>query len=59
VHHLGPRIPNYNLERCHRAEPLFRDIKPLTLADSLGTLSLRLWDESSRRLVGFRALKQG
>jgi omega-6 fatty acid desaturase (delta-12 desaturase) len=58
VHHLGPRIPNYNLEQCHRAEPLFRDIRPLTLADSLGTLSLRLWDEASQRLVGFRALKR-
>lgn len=58
IHHLGPRIPNYNLERCHHAEPMFRDIKPLTLVDSLGTLSLRLWDESSRRLVGFRSLKQ-
>lgn len=58
IHHLGPRIPNYNLEQCHRTEPMFRDIKPLTLVDSFGTLSLRLWDESSRRLVGFRSLKQ-
>lgn len=56
IHHLGPRIPNYNLERCHRAEPMFRDVRPLTLADSLGTLGLRLWDESSKRLVGFRGL---
>jgi omega-6 fatty acid desaturase (delta-12 desaturase) len=59
IHHLGPRIPNYNLERCHRAEPIFRGIEPLTLADSLRTLSLRLWDESSKRLVGFRSLRQG
>lgn len=58
IHHLGPRIPNYNLERCHFTEPMFRDIKPLTLLGSLGTLNLRLWDESSRRLVGFRSLKQ-
>jgi omega-6 fatty acid desaturase (delta-12 desaturase) len=58
VHHLGPRIPNYNLERCHRAEPLFRDVPPLTLVASLRTLGLRLWDESSSRLVGFRGLRQ-
>ncbi|HTT06732.1 MAG TPA: fatty acid desaturase [Steroidobacteraceae bacterium] len=58
IHHLGPRIPNYNLEQCHRSELLFRDIKPLTFSDSLRTLSLRLWDESSKRLVGFRSLKQ-
>jgi omega-6 fatty acid desaturase (delta-12 desaturase) len=56
IHHLGPHIPNYNLEQCHRAEPLFREIKPLTLADSFRTLSLRLWDESAQRMVGFRGL---
>jgi len=59
IHHLGPWIPNYNLEQCHCTEPMFRDIKPLTLADGLRTLNLRLWDESSRRLVGFHSLKQG
>ena len=57
IHHLGPRIPNYNLERCHRAEPMFRSIKPLTLVDSLRTLSLRLWDESSQRLVAFSSVR--
>jgi omega-6 fatty acid desaturase (delta-12 desaturase) len=51
IHHLGPQIPNYNLERCHRSESLFRDVRPLTLSDSLKSLTLRLWDESSRRLV--------
>jgi omega-6 fatty acid desaturase (delta-12 desaturase) len=57
IHHLSPRIPNYNLERCHRTEPLFRDIKPMTLGAGLATLNLRLWDESTRRLVGFRSLR--
>lgn len=23
IHHLSPRIPNYELERTHKAEPLF------------------------------------
>jgi len=59
IHHLEPRIPNYNLEHCHRTEAIFRHIKPLTLAESLGTFRLRLWDESSRRLVGFASLKPG
>jgi omega-6 fatty acid desaturase (delta-12 desaturase) len=58
IHHLSPRIPNYNLERCHRSDPMFREIKPITLVGSLRTLSLRLWDESSRKLVGFRHLKK-
>ncbi len=31
---------------------------PITLRTSLKTLKLHLWDEESRRLVGFRHLKQ-
>jgi len=58
VHHLGPRIPNYNLERCHRSEALFRDIRPLTLFGSLATMNLQLWDESAKRLVGFGCLQK-
>ena len=57
IHHLSPRIPNYNLERCHRSDPLFRDITPITLRSSLKTLGLRLWDESSKKLVGFAHLR--
>ena len=26
IHHLSPRIPNYNLEKCHRSEPLFQTV---------------------------------
>ncbi len=57
IHHLSPRIPNYNLERCHRSDPLFRDIKPITLRGALKTMGLRLWDESSKKLVSFRHLR--
>ena len=31
IHHLSPRIPNYNLQRCHESEPLFQQVKPITL----------------------------
>lgn len=58
IHHLSPRIPNYNLERCHRAEPLFQTVKPVTLFASFKSLTFRLWDEQRRKLVGFRALKK-
>jgi acyl-lipid omega-6 desaturase (Delta-12 desaturase) len=57
IHHLSPRIPNYHLEKCHRAEPLFQTVRPVTLLSSLESLSFRLWDEQHRRLVSFRALK--
>ncbi len=58
IHHLSPRIPNYNLERCHKSDPLFRDIKPITFFSSLKSLTFRLWDEKLGKLVGFRHLRK-
>ena len=58
IHHLSPRIPNYNLERCHNAEPLFQTVPPITLYSSLKSLTFRLWDEERRRLIGFGHLKK-
>jgi acyl-lipid omega-6 desaturase (Delta-12 desaturase) len=55
VHHLSPRIPNYNLQRCHEANSLslFRRITPITLFASLKSLTFRLWDETRQMYVGF------
>jgi acyl-lipid omega-6 desaturase (Delta-12 desaturase) len=58
IHHLGPRIPNYHLEKCHQAEPIFQAVKPITLLGSLKSLGYRLWDEQNRRMVGYRALRK-
>jgi len=57
IHHLSPRIPNYRLEKCHQAEPLFQTVKPVTLLASLKSFTFRLWDEQQRKLVGYRHLK--
>lgn len=58
IHHLSPRIPNYNLERCHESDPVFQKVKPVTLLSSLKSLSFRLWDESAKKLVSFRYLQK-
>ena len=58
IHHLSARIPNYNLERCHKAHLMFQQVKPLTLFPSLKTLTLRLWDEQRKKLVSFRHLRE-
>ncbi len=58
IHHLSPRIPNYNLERCHKSEPLFQTVKPITLRESLKSFRFRLWDEQQRKLVGYGVLKR-
>jgi acyl-lipid omega-6 desaturase (Delta-12 desaturase) len=57
IHHLSPRIPNYHLEKCHEAEPLFQTVKPVTLWASFKSFTFRLWDEKERRLVGFRHVR--
>src|SRR6266480_2708663 len=57
IHHLSSRIPNYNLERCHQADPLFQRVKPVTFFGSFKSLTFRLWDEQRRKLVGFRHLR--
>ena len=58
IHHLSPRIPNYNLEKCHKADPLFQQVKPITFFSSLKSITFRLWDEKSKKLVGFRHFRK-
>ena len=58
IHHLGPRVPNYYLEKCHYENPLFQQVKPLTLRSSLRSLFYRLWDEKQHKMVGFASLKK-
>ena len=53
IHHLSPRVPNYSLSKCQKEIPLFWPVKPLTLLSSFHSLTLRLWDEDERMLVGF------
>jgi omega-6 fatty acid desaturase (delta-12 desaturase) len=57
IHHLSPRIPNYNLERCHKSHEMFHQVKPLTLIGSFKTMRYRLFDEENRRLIGFREIR--
>ncbi|HSE43495.1 MAG TPA: fatty acid desaturase [Acidobacteriota bacterium] len=57
VHHLSPRIPNYNLEMCHKADPLIESVKPVTLLSSLKSFRFRLWDEELQIPVGYGHLR--
>ncbi|MCB1096851.1 MAG: fatty acid desaturase [Verrucomicrobiae bacterium] len=58
IHHLSSRIPNYNLERCHRSDPLFQEVEPLGFLVSLKSITYRLWDEQNKKLISFRTLKK-
>ncbi len=53
VHHLNARIPNYNLARAHRENPMLHDVPTLSLWDGLRAVRLKLWDEELNRLVTF------
>lgn len=54
VHHLSPLIPNYMLEKAHKENAIFQNVETLTLATSIRTVFLDLWDESLDRLISFR-----
>jgi omega-6 fatty acid desaturase (delta-12 desaturase) len=58
IHHLNSRVPNYNLERCHRELTQVRPVPEVGFIKSLKALNFRLWDEDGRRLIGFRELRQ-
>lgn len=56
VHHLSSRIPNYNLEKCHYENKIFRDVKPIVLFKTFRALTLGLWDEATQRMISFRKI---
>ena len=58
IHHLSPRVPNYNLQRCHESDALFEQVRPLTLWSSFRCLTFRFWDEQSQKLVGYAHVRQ-
>jgi acyl-lipid omega-6 desaturase (Delta-12 desaturase) len=57
IHHLSPAIPNYRLQHCLESEPLFQQVRPLTLMASFRALPRVLWDEQRKRLISFRQIR--
>ncbi|WP_338462474.1 fatty acid desaturase [Brevibacillus borstelensis] len=57
VHHLSPKVPNYNLEKAHNATPPLQKATTITLATSLKSLQFRLWDERNKAFVSFKEIK--
>ena len=59
MHHLCSRIPYYRLPRVLRENPELGDIGRLTLWQSIKCVRLVLWDESRKKLISFREMRQG
>ncbi|WAH41337.1 fatty acid desaturase [Alicyclobacillus fastidiosus] len=56
IHHLGPRIPNYNLQPLFQSKPYLQDVPTIGLLSSLRSLRYRVWDEQSKKFIGFRGV---
>lgn len=54
VHHLAPRVPNYNLEKAHEANPPLQQATTITLKTSLESLRYKLYDPERMRFVTFK-----
>ena len=53
IHHLSPRIPNYNLQKCHYENTLFHSVRPITFSSAFESLFLRLYDLKNKRMIRF------
>jgi len=51
VHHLYSRIPFYRLVEVLNDHPTLRNAQCMTIRQSLHSVSLRLWDENTHRLL--------
>jgi omega-6 fatty acid desaturase (delta-12 desaturase) len=58
VHHLGPRIPNYRLQRAHDENPIFHAAPVMTIRQGVRALRLTLYDEAQSRMIRFKDLRR-
>jgi omega-6 fatty acid desaturase (delta-12 desaturase) len=58
VHHLGPRIPNYRLQRAHDENPIFHAAPVMTIGRGIRALGLTLYDEAESRMIRFKDLRK-
>lgn len=57
VHHLSPRVPNYNLEEAHESTPPLHNATTITLKTSLASLKYKLYDPDKKGFVTFGEIK--
>jgi omega-6 fatty acid desaturase (delta-12 desaturase) len=58
IHHLSPRVPNYNLRKVHNKSAALRNVQTITLKTSLESLKFRIWNEESKKFIQFKDLKK-
>jgi omega-6 fatty acid desaturase (delta-12 desaturase) len=54
LHHLNPLVPNYELARCQRDNPILAQVaSTVSFRQSLRCIAHALWDEDQQRMVSF------
>lgn len=56
VHHLAPRIPNYELEQAHEKTPPLQHATTITLKLSIESLKYKLYDTENYNFITFKQL---
>lgn len=55
IHHLNSQVPNYELPRCHKENPIFDKLAhSVTFTQSLRCLFHKLWDEDYGKMITWR-----
>ncbi len=57
IHHLCSSIPNYNLEKAYKENPIFQNCTTIGLRESFKCLFLNLYDLKNEKLISFREYK--
>jgi omega-6 fatty acid desaturase (delta-12 desaturase) len=57
VHHLSAKVPNYNLQRAHNENPIFRDVPVLSAWDGAAAVRLKLIDPEAGRLLSWSEVR--
>ena len=59
IHHLSSRIPNYNLEACHKEfAGLFDEVKRIRLADIPFAFKHILWDNKNHKIISIKHYRE-
>ncbi|WP_040285430.1 fatty acid desaturase [Sporosarcina koreensis] len=58
VHHLAPRVPNYNLEMAHELTPPLQKATTIDMKKSLESLRYKLYDPEHKTFVTFRDVRR-
>ncbi len=59
IHHLSPRIPNYNLPKVQAGSPLIQKwTQMITLWEGFRTVRYKLWDETAERMITWKEVRE-